>query len=633
MLDALRRGSTGWVAKILFAFLVISFAIWGVADVFRGFGRGAIAKVGAHEIQVTDFQRQYQQEINLISRQAGHRISAEQARAAGLDNRVLAQLMAWSAVEQHANELGLTLSDSKLAASIKQDAAFKGPDGKFSHLQFENILNQLGVSEAGYVALRRRDELREQLTSAIVNGVTIPDAEIKLMNSWLNEKRVAEHFTIDADKAVTVKEPDEAKLKETYESNKGQFVTQQMRKLAVLLLSVDSIKDKMQVADADVAKSYEDTKKDYDTPERRRIQQIAFKDKAAAEAAKAELAKGKSFGEVAKAAGAKDADIDLGLISKDRMIDPKIADTAFSIEKDKISDVVEGRFATVLLRVTAIEPAVNKTLADVKDEVRGKLAEQQARAQLQSYIDQVEEARNAGKTLKEIADQLKLKFIEVPATDRNNQTPAGGPAMQVPDALTIIKAGFDSDVGLENEPVELRDGGYAWVDVQGVTQSKQKPFAEVKEDVKKLYMTSERKRLVADLADQLVKKANDGTPLATLAKEAGDVKVETTPPFTRNTDPHGISKDAVAKAFTLAKGKAASAPTVDRKSRIVFKVTEITPAPEPSKAEHDKIANDLREQLIDEALGEYVVALQQDLGSSINHEEFLRATGAAAGAQ
>lgn len=629
MLDALRRGSTGWVAKILFAFLVLSFAIWGVADVFTGFGRGSLAKVGSQEIRVEDFQRQFQQEINLISQQAGRRITTEQARAAGLDQRVVRQLMAWSAVEQHAADLGLALSDKKLADLIKDDPAFKGPDGKFSRLTFENILNQLGVSENGFIKLRRRDELREQLTGALINGVAVPEAEINLVNSWRNKKRVAEHFTIDAEKAVTITDPDEAKLKETYEANKGEFVTPQMRKLAVLVLSVDGLKGKMDVSDAEIAQSYEETKKDYNTPELRRIQQIAFKDKAAAEAAKAELAKGKSFGDVAKEAGAKDADIDLGLIAKDRMIDPKIADAAFSLEKGKVSDVVEGRFATVLVRVTDIEPAVNRTLADVKDQVRDKLAKQKAEAKMQSILDEVEEARNTGKSLKEIADQLKLDFIEVPAVDRYNSTPDGKGAINLPDAAAIVKMGFDSDVGLENEPVELRDGGYAWVDVQGVTQSKQKPFDEVKEDVKKLYVTNERKRLVTELADKLVTEANNGTAMASLAKEAGDVKVDTTPPFTRTTDPHGLSKAAVSKAFTLTKGKAASAPTTDGKSRIVFKVTEITPAPAPTQAQRDTIARELKEQLVDEALSEYVVALQNKLGSSINQEEFRRATGAA----
>lgn len=628
MLDALRRGSTGWVAKILFAVLVLSFAVWGVADVFTGFGRGSLAKVGSQEIRIEDFQRAYQNEIALISRQVGKRITAEQARAAGLDRRVLAQLIAWAAVETHAGDLDLALSDDKLAELIRKDPAFKGPDDKFSSLAFQNIIDQLGVGERGFLKLRRRDELREQLTTALINAAAVPNSLVDLMNSWKEEKRVAEFFAIDAEKAVTVPEPDEAMLKSTYESNKSEFMQPEFRKLATLVLSVDSFKDKMEVSDEEIAASYEDTKKDYNTPEMRRVQQIAFKDSKAAEAAKAALKAGKSFGDVAKEAGASDTDIDLGLISKAQLIDPKIAEAAFALEKDAVSDVVEGRFATVLVRVTAIQPAVNRTLADVKDQVRDKLARKKAAEKLQSVIDEVEDNRAAGKTLKEIAEQLKLEYIEVPATDRFNKTPEGKPAVMQPDALSIIKSGFDSQVGLENEAVELRDGGYAWVDVLGVTEGKQKPFEEVKEDVKKLYLSNERRRLVGELADKLVEKADAGTAMAELAKEAGGDKVDTTPPFTRSTEPHGMSKDAVNRAFTLAKGKAGSAPTTNDKSRVVFKVTEITPAPEPTKAQRDRIVEDLKSQLVDELLNEYVVALQGRLGANINEELFKRATGA-----
>ena len=88
MLDALRRGSTGMVAKALFAILVISFAIWGIGPVFRNFGRGALAKVGSHEIRVEDFQRSLQNELRAISRQTGRHITPEQARAAGINQRV-----------------------------------------------------------------------------------------------------------------------------------------------------------------------------------------------------------------------------------------------------------------------------------------------------------------------------------------------------------------------------------------------------------------------------------------------------------------------------------------------------------------------------------------------------------------
>jgi peptidyl-prolyl cis-trans isomerase D len=629
MLDALRRGSTGTVAKILFAVLVVSFAIWGIGPVFRDFGRGSLAKVGDQDIRVEDFQRQLQNEIHIISRQTGRRLSMEEARTAGLDNRILAQLMAWAAVEQHAAQLDLALSNEALIEQLKKDPAFKGPDDKFSKFKFENVLNQMGLSERGFLKLRRRDELREQLTSALIDAIAVPDEMVDLVNAWREEKRVAEYFAIDAAK-ITVPEPDAAKVKATYEANKSRFTTPELRKLAILVLSIDSLKPKMDVSDAEIAESYEETKKDYNTPERRRVQQIAFKDKKAAEAAKKALDSGKkTFGDIAKDVGAKNTDIDLGLIRKDQLIDPKIADAAFSLDKDKISDVIEGRFATVLLRVSAIEPAVTRTLKDVKGEVRDKLAGKKAQAQLQNLIDQVEDNRAAGKPLKEIAEAMNVQYIEVPATDRFNKQPdADKPAIPLPDALSIVRTAFDSDVGLENEPVELRDGGYAWVDVLGVTPKKQKPFDEVKEDAKKLAIKNEREKRVSELANKLVERADKGESMEALAKEAGAPKLDTTPAITRSTEPQGLSKGAVKQIFTLTKGKAGSAPTTDGKSRSVFKVTKITPAPEPTKEQREKIAKELKEQLTDEALSEYVIALQDKLGANINQEEYRRAIGA-----
>jgi peptidyl-prolyl cis-trans isomerase D len=633
MLDALRRGSTGWIAKLLFALLVLSFAVWGVADVFTGWGRGALAKVGSQEIRVEDYQRAFQNEINQISQQAGRRITTEQAHAAGLDNRVLAQLIAWSAVETHAKELGLALSDASLAEAMKNDPAFKGPDGKFNRLAFENVLERIGVSERGFLQLRRRDELRAQLTSALINGVAVPDSMIELVNNWRNETRTAEHFTIDAEKAVTVPEPDEAKIKATYESNKQAFMAPEFRKLALLVLSADQLKKSVNVPDAEVQAAYDASQKDYNTPERRRVQQIAFKDKASAEAAKKAIAGGKAFADAAKEAGAKDSDIDLGLISKDRLIDPKIADAAFSLAKDKVSDPVEGRFATVLLRVSDIQPAVNRTFADVKDQVKDKVATTKAEAQLQTQLDQVEDQRSAGKSLKDIGNEMKLQFFEIPQTDRTNKDAVGKPAIMIQDSQGVLNTAFSSGVGVENDVIELSNGGYAWLDVLDITAQKQKPFDEVKAEAKQLTIATERARLVTELANKLIERADKGEAMSVLATAAGGAKAETTPPFNRTTTPQGMSQDAVTRAFTLARGKAGSAPDSNDKNRIVFKVTEITPAPPLSEAQRRTVTLDLRNALADESLSEYVLGLQTRLGTHIFEDEFKKATGRASDEQ
>ena len=68
MLDALRRGSTGIVAKILLSLLIVSFAVWGIADVFTGYTRGAVATVGDAKISSTDYDRVLRTELDGISR-------------------------------------------------------------------------------------------------------------------------------------------------------------------------------------------------------------------------------------------------------------------------------------------------------------------------------------------------------------------------------------------------------------------------------------------------------------------------------------------------------------------------------------------------------------------------------------
>ena len=54
MLRGLRNASSNWLGKTVMAavvgFLVISFAIWGIGDIFRGFGRSTVAKIGRTEI-------------------------------------------------------------------------------------------------------------------------------------------------------------------------------------------------------------------------------------------------------------------------------------------------------------------------------------------------------------------------------------------------------------------------------------------------------------------------------------------------------------------------------------------------------------------------------------------------------
>lgn len=625
MLEALRRGAQTRVAKLLFGLLVLSFGIWGVHDVFRGWGRGAVAKVGNTSISDEEFRRAYQDELDRVSRQARQRITAEQGRAFGLDKRVLAQLVSGAALESHAHELGLALSDKTLVEGVQSDPDFQ-IDGKFSKQNFDALLRQIGLTEQGFLNLRRKDELRAAIVRSFITGQTVPKPLFDLMHAYNDEKRVIEWVKVDPD-AVTVPDASEDKLKELYEKDKLKYMTPEYRKVQVLTLGVDELKKQITISDDDIAKSYEATKESYNKPEERRIQQIAFKDKATAEAALKDLRDGKkTFADVAKEAGAKDTDVDLGLITKKALIDPKIADVAFALEKDKYSDVVEGRFATVILRVTQIEPGITRTLADVKDQVRDKLATEKAKSELQNKHDEIEDNRIAGKSLSEIADTSKLAFKEIPATDATGLSPDGKPVLETPDLRKIVTRAFAPDNSSDDTAIELTDGGYAWVNVLSTEAPKQKPYDQVKDQVKENYTSSERHRLINELAKKLADRVNAGEPMTALEAEAKN-KVEKTDPLTRKTIPQSLSDGIVVQAFALPKGKASHGDSPDHTTEIVYRVADVIAAPEASLTETDQLTRELNAELANQSLTEYTEALKKRLGTSVNAAEMSAAIG------
>jgi peptidyl-prolyl cis-trans isomerase D len=631
MLDALRRGAQGWLAKLLFAILIVSFGVfWNVADVFRGFGRGSIAKVGDTDVTVTDFQRAFQSKIRSLTLQDGGRLTTEQALMLRLDRQALNELIAQAAVKSHAEKLGLSLSDETLAEGVRNDPNFHGADGKFSRLGFDGLLRQMNLSEQGFLAIRRDDEVRSQISDALSSAVAVPKPMVEDLYKWREETRIIEQVQIDPMKAV-VPDPDEAKLKETYEAQKASFMTPEYRKVALLVLSVDALKSEITLTDDELKTYYTDHKATYDQPERRRIQQIAFKDKLAAEAARKDLVEGKkNFFDVAKEAGATEADVSLGMVSKSQLIDPKIADAAFSLERDKISEVVEGRFATVLLRAIEIEAGKESTFEDVKEKVRDKVAGERAQGLVQERFDLVEEGRNAGKTLKEIGEEYKLRFFDVDAVDRDNKAPDGKTAIDIPDAAIALKEVFSTPVGTQPEAVELPGSAYAWFDVLSVTEPKQKEFEAVKDQVKTVYVDQEKSRLLNDLAQKLVDRLKAGEPFEKIAADAGG-KAEVTDAIKRHHSPPGLTTEAVKQAFSLPKDGAGYSETSDRSSRVVFQVKDIKAAGTSTKEETDKLSKELAEQLANDDLLAYVNALKAELEVQINEAELARATGAGAG--
>ena len=627
MLDALRRGATGWIAKILLLVpLVVAFSIWGIGDVVRRSGGDTIARVGKAEIGVDEFQRAYQNELGQASQQFGRRLTPEEGRLLGLESRVLSRLVGTKALDLKTQQLGLAVSADTIAVEIRNEPGFQGLDGKFSKPAFDAFLRQNGLSEQGYIASRRADEVREQLTDSMLSGVIVPQTMIDTLHRYREETRVIEFVTVDPEKIVKVADPDDAKLKDYYEANKRRFVVPESKKIAVLLMPKADVAKRIAIPDDEVKATYEAEKEKFNTPEKRRIQQITFPDKAAADKAFTALAAAKDFPAEAAKLGFKESDYDLGVLTKRDMIDGKIADAAFAVKKDEVSKPVEGQFSIVLLRVTEILAGKQRTLDEVKGEIKARLAGERATRDVQALHDKVDDERSAGKSLKDAAAKFELTLKEVAAIDRQGKGVDGKVVADLPDAARLALAAFAGTTGNESEAIELADGGYAWVDTLATTPEAQKAFDDVKTEVKAGWLETEKLKELGSQIAKLVERAGKGETLAVIAKEAGG-SVEKTNAITRNTSPQGLSQNAVAQSFTLAKNAVVSAASSDNKSRTLLRVLDVIAAPAATAEQVEKIKVEVKRQMQSDTLNAYVAGLQTEVGVTVNQTAVAQALG------
>src|SRR3954470_10866896 len=155
MLRGIRKASSNWLGKaimsVVMGVLILSFAVWGIADIFKGFGQSTLAKIGRTEISTEQFRQLYTDKLQQIGRQFGRPLTSDQARAFGLDRQVLQQVIAETALDEDARRKGLGVADAEVMRQITTDPNFKGTNGAFDASRFQQLIRSLGYTEQRYI--------------------------------------------------------------------------------------------------------------------------------------------------------------------------------------------------------------------------------------------------------------------------------------------------------------------------------------------------------------------------------------------------------------------------------------------------------------------------------------------------
>jgi peptidyl-prolyl cis-trans isomerase D len=633
MLDGLRIMSKNIFGRTLLAvfaaLIVIGFGFFGIRDVFTNFRANQLATVGDAEISVAQFRNDYQSALQRAQRQAKRAITNDEARQMGLDRQVLSQLLTGAALDQDAKKLGLALSSAEIARLIKAEKMFAGPTGAFDQARMNEILRDNGYTEASYIREQREFALRQQIADAVSSGLKAPEVLLAAVNSFTSETRKAEFFVLPAPDLSKAAAPSDEAVKAYYDLRKDGYRSPEFRKANVLILSPADVAKTLQISDEAAKKVYDQTAAQrFIAPEKRTIAQLTFSNEADAAKARARIDAGESFDAVAadKTTGGVLADI--GATTRAAMFDKGVADAAFGLSQPGVTRPIPGKFGVVLARVSEIEPGATKPFDEVKEQIKGELSQAQAKGETQVLHDKIEDLRASGKTLVQAAEALGLQ-TQTYVTDASGagKGEAGQPGAPIPALAAtpeLVKAIFASDVGVDNEAVTRKDGGFSWFEINAVETSRQLSLDDVRPLLVKAIQESEAQKALAAQANELARKIDSGESLAALAA-ANHATVEQAAAVKRSDAP-GLAPAAVQQIFGTPVGGAGVA-LADRGGRIVFKVLDATTPPIDLKSPVlAGLVPQLDTSLADDLFSQYVSGLQTQLGVRVN-QTALRAAG------
>ena len=556
MLTALRKQAGSWVVKALLLLLVVSFAIWGIGDIFYGNpAEETVASVGSSEITSGEVNNAFNRSLDNLQRQFGGQLTREQAIGLGLLQQTLQEQIGQRLVDIEAAEMGVSVDDDTLRRLITQNPAFQSA-GRFDRFRFNQLLLTTGLSEEAYLETVRQELSRNALTESIAVGAAVPDAQVEAIFRYRNEERRGRYIKIaDADIA-DLSPPEDASLEAIHSENGLRFTAPEYRTLTFVTLEPKDLLEEVEIAEEELRASYDDRLARYVIPETRAIQQLLARDEETASEANALLEEGTDF---AAAADALDgvSFTDLGVIPENGM-PAGIGGDAFSINEGEVTEPAESPFGFHLFKVAAITPEMVTAFEEVKDEILEELALVEAEDRLPGFATQLDDELAAGASVQEAANALGVPAETILLVDRQGRDQDGEPVEQLAAWPMMLDIAFDASKDQPSLLEETDAGSYFVVQVDEIVEPRLKPLDEVRDDVVLIYEDQQRREGAKTKALELLDQLQEAASLENLASSHG-FAIQSIEPIKRsgNGADSGVNDAAIQALFATADGEMA----------------------------------------------------------------------------
>lgn len=628
MLQLIRDKLTGWIAVVIFIFIGLAFALWGID--LGGANLNYAAKVNGEDISLNDFRRQQQNQLAQYAQFYTDGVPPEVEDR--LRENLLQGMIRDELLSQRARDLGYRVGDLVIASAIQEIPAFQ-VDGEFSMDLYRGRLRSQGQSPAGFEALMRRSLRNQQLQQGLASSAFVTEQELAQFVALQDQQRELAWLVIPAGTYLDESAVSEEAIRAEYENNPDAYQSPETVAIEYVLLPRSEGADEIEVSAQELQQYFESEKAigRFGGVEERRASHILIsinsdRDDAAARAAAAavleRIRNGEDFAalatELSDDPGSAAAGGDLGFAEPD-IYAPAFRDAIVAATPGELLGPVRTQFGYHVIRLEEVRDQGDKTFDEVRDELAAELRASKAEA---AFYERAEELRNlafrAFNELESVAQTMELELQQLTGITR-----AAGPGFAA--AAEVRDVAFSDPVLLDSEnsdTIEL-DEGVAVLRVIDHQRATLRPMEEV------------RTQIIARLAREQAeaRAAELGRALAEQSKTSGGLPAEGLPEGTQVNERRlvgrneaGLARDLLTAAF--------AAPAPDDRPSIdglqlangdyaVYAVHSINPGDLNSLTAQERVQR--RQQLArlngNLELAAYIDKLRQEASIRINEEQ------------
>ncbi|MBQ4831848.1 SurA N-terminal domain-containing protein [Pseudoalteromonas sp. MMG010] len=558
MLEKIREGSQGPVAKIILGAVILSFALAGIGSYLGQTPEQPVAEVNGVKISQTEYSRAFQNERNRLEQQFGEyfaQISADPNYMAQIRQGVIDRLVQQELQTQLAQELGLRVSDESIKKTILELPYFQIGE-KFNNDRYLQVIRQMNFQPDEFREFLREDMTRSQLISAVAGTDFALDNELQSAVALQQQTRSIDYLVIDKETLKQDINVTDEEISDYYDLNASQFLSAEQIAVEYIELNASDIQVDT-VTEDDVKAYYEQNKAQYIEPEKRRVSHILIDNSEDDDAAKnkaeellAQLNTGADFAQLAETSSddVVSAEIggDLEWIERDVM-DPEFESAAFALAKvGDYSDVVTSEFGYHIIQLTDLQPEQVKAYDDVKADLRAELENTE---KVDAYYEKQTEM---GALAFEISDRLddaaEAAGIEVQSIELTDRTalpePLNNPAViSALFSVELLEDKVNSDV------IELGDEHAIVVRVKEHQPAATKSLDAVTAQIKAQLTNEKASEIAKQKARSLYEEIQGGSTLSELAT-AQSLTVKEEPKLARQS--YTVSPAIVTQVFKMA---------------------------------------------------------------------------------